>query len=55
VLAQEAAFVGDLVPGGQAMFGRIRVDGLKPLTTRSSIHFQNTLVADASRKSAQLT
>ena len=33
VIAQEAAFVGDMVPGGQAMFGRvrIRVDGLQPL------------------------
>ena len=40
VIAQEAAFVGDLVPGGQAMFGRIRirVDGLKPLTTYRFTH-----------------
>jgi len=40
VIAQEAAFVGDMVPGGQAMFGRvrIRVDGLQPLTTYRFTH-----------------
>lgn len=40
VLAQEAAFTSAMVPGGQAMFGRIRirVDGLVPNTTYRITH-----------------